>query len=93
MVAYLNEQRCGTARAGLIVVIEIRGKAMDVAGVDKDDIARRVHVGSVIDLEDAFAVEGKQNLEVIMKMVLNELDLVDEHLDVLDLGIFDYLNT
>ena len=66
---------------------------MDVAGVDKDDIARRVHVGRVIDLEDAFAIQGKQNLEVIMKMVLNELDLVDEHLDVLDLGIFDYLNT
>ena len=66
---------------------------MDVAGVDKDDIARRVHVGRVIDLEDAFAIQSKQNLEVIMKMVLNELDLVDEHLDVLDLGIFDYLNT
>lgn len=66
---------------------------MDVAGVDKDDIARRVHVGRVIDLEDAFAAKGKQNLEVIMKMVLNELDLVDEHLDVFDLGIFDYLNT
>ena len=66
---------------------------MDVAGVDKDDIARRVHIGRVIDLEDAFSAESKQNLEVIMKMVLNELDLVDEHLDVLDLGIFDYLNT
>ena len=78
---------------GLVVVIEIRGKAMDVAGINKDDIARRVHVGRVIDLEDAFAVKGEQNLEVIMKMVLNELDLVDEHLDVLDLGIFDYLNT
>ena len=66
---------------------------MDVAGVDKDDIARRVHVGRVIDLEDAFAVKGKQNLEVIMKMVLNELDLVDEHLDMFDFGIFDYLNS
>ena len=66
---------------------------MDVARVYEDDIARRVHIGRVIDLEDAFSAEGKQNLEVIMKMVLNELDLVDEHLDVLDLGIFDYLNT
>ena len=66
---------------------------MDITGVDKDDIARRVHIGRVIDLEDAFSAEGKQNLEVIMKMVLNELDLVDEHLDVLDLGIVDYFNT
>ena len=78
---------------GLVFVVEIRGKAMDVAGINKDDIAWRVHVGRVIDLEDAFAIKGEQNLEVIMKMVLNELDLVDEHLDVLDLGIFDYLNT
>ena len=28
-----------------------------------------------------------------MKMVLDEFDLVDEHLDVLDLGVLDYLNS
>ena len=66
---------------------------MDIAGVDEDDVTWAIHVCRVIDLEDAFAAKGKQNLEVIMKMVLNELDLVDEHLDVLDLGIFDYLNS
>lgn len=66
---------------------------MDVARVDENGIAWRVHVCGVIDLEDAFSAQSEEDLKVIMKMVLNELDLVDEHLDVFDLGIFDYLNS
>ena len=66
---------------------------MDVAGVDENDVARTIQIGRVIDLKDAFSRQIQKNLEVVMKMVLDELDLVHEHLDVLDLRVLDYLNS
>ena len=66
---------------------------MDVAGVDENDVARTIQIGRVIDLKDAFSSQIQKDLEVVMKMVLDEFDLVDEHLDVLDLGVLDYLNS
>ena len=67
---------------------------MDVARVDKDDIAiSNTYDGSESDENGTTSEWVDERVVVVMKMVLNELDLVDEHLDVLDLGIFDYLNT
>ena len=66
---------------------------MDVAGVDENDVARTIQIGCVIDLKDAFSSQIQKDLEVVMKMVLDELDLVDEHLDVFDLRVLDDLNT
>lgn len=66
---------------------------MDVAGVDENDVARTIQIGRVIDLKDAFTSQIQKDLEVVMKMVLDELDLVHEHLDVLDLRVLDYLNS
>ena len=66
---------------------------MDVAGVDENDVARTIQICRVIDLKDAFSSQIQKDLEVVMKMVLDELDLVDEHLDVLDLRVLDYLNS
>ena len=66
---------------------------MDIAGVDEDDVARAIHVCRVIDLEDTFSGQVQKDLEVVVKVVLNELDLIDKHLDVFDLRVFDYFNT
>ena len=66
---------------------------MDVAGVDENDVPRTIQIGRVIDLKDAFSRQIQKDLEVVMKMVLDELDLVHEHLDVLDLRVLDYLNS
>ena len=66
---------------------------MDIAGVDEDDVARAIHVCRVIDLEDTFSGQVQKDLKVVVKVVLNELDLIDKHLDVFDLRVFDYFNT
>ena len=66
---------------------------MDIAGVDEDDVARAIHVCRVIDLEDTFSGQVQKDLKVIVKVVLNELDLIDKHLDVFDLRVFDDFNT
>ena len=66
---------------------------MDIAGVDEDDVTWAIHVCRVIDLEDTFSGQVQKDLEVVVKVVLNELDLIDKHLDVFDLRVFDYFNT